>query len=392
MELDRKYFVRIYKKGDEIDINHLYKVIANIDRTAEEHRWQWVDTWDGVGEMYLMFDSTRPKGKQLVCQYSIMPTSISYFGKVMPGGKTENCMSHPDLRGKKLFFPFEKENFENVKSRFDFFFTTTGLGAPGAIRRKLGYKAVDYWIDYHFFWEAQDGFTYYHRDIKRVLKKAPKLAVSFVTTIFKRVNNLQCYKKLKKLNAIVEHSFNVSTYEKGKTLMDIQELWSRNRENYGISIERSLEYMDWRINQNPYFEHKYICLYEKNLLVAYVIFHEFELNTYKIVDLIVDEKDVFIAKCLMSELLKSAYKDSKSGVTCSTLLQNKFLKQVFLLNGFGLKNFTNIKKKFSKDKREDRPFHGYIKPTIDSSDKLEIASNWYITELCKEGRTFPTNA
>ena len=109
---NKNYITKVYESGDEVDINHLYKVVAKIDRNSREHNWEWVNTWDGVGEMYLMIDTEKKTGEQVVCQYSLIPTPVSYFGKYLSGGKTENCMSHPDLRGKKLFFPFEKENFE----------------------------------------------------------------------------------------------------------------------------------------------------------------------------------------------------------------------------------------------------------------------------------------
>ncbi len=55
-------------------------------------------------------------------------------------------MCHPDYRGQGLYFLHEKKYFEEAKHLFQLFFTTSGnatKGAPGAVRRKLGYISFD---------------------------------------------------------------------------------------------------------------------------------------------------------------------------------------------------------------------------------------------------------
>ena len=113
--------------------------------------WEWVNTWDGQGGIWLVFDNERNSEDQLIAQYSLIPTPLSFFGKKYIAGKTENCMSHPDIRGKGIYFPHEKKYFEIAKNRFKVFFTTTGnvaKGTPGRIRKKLGYRAFDDWVSY----------------------------------------------------------------------------------------------------------------------------------------------------------------------------------------------------------------------------------------------------
>ena len=113
---------RAYKPGDEAGINRLYKLITGLDRSVSEYRWEWVDTWAGQGGIWLLFDNDRKSDDRLIAQYSLIPTPMSFLGKAYMAGKTENCMSHPDYRGKGIYYPHEKKYFEEAQKRFDVFF------------------------------------------------------------------------------------------------------------------------------------------------------------------------------------------------------------------------------------------------------------------------------
>lgn len=137
--------------GDEKHINALYKLITDKYRSRDEYLWEWINTWNGQGSIWLVFDDERIADDQLIAQYSLIPTPLSFFGKNIVAGKTENCMSHPDIRGTGVYFPHEKKYFEIAKKRFMVFITTTGnvaKGAPGRVREKLGYRAFDDWAIY----------------------------------------------------------------------------------------------------------------------------------------------------------------------------------------------------------------------------------------------------
>ena len=97
-----KKIQRPYQPGDEIHINRLYKLVTGRSRSYDEYKWEWINTWDGQGGIWLFFDQERSIEDQLIAQYSLIPTPISLFGKIYIAGKTENCMSHPDIRGKRI--------------------------------------------------------------------------------------------------------------------------------------------------------------------------------------------------------------------------------------------------------------------------------------------------
>lgn len=112
---------RMYQFGDEAQINELYKLVASIDRSKKKYLWEWVNTWNGQGSIYLAFEKNEGTYEKLIMQYSLIPTPFSLWGRSYLAGKTENCMSHPDIRGKGLYFPHEKQSFEDAKKRFPIF-------------------------------------------------------------------------------------------------------------------------------------------------------------------------------------------------------------------------------------------------------------------------------
>jgi len=45
---------REYRPGDENGINRLYKLITNMHREPDEFAWEWLDTWDGRGSVWVV--------------------------------------------------------------------------------------------------------------------------------------------------------------------------------------------------------------------------------------------------------------------------------------------------------------------------------------------------
>ena len=42
---------------------------------------EWINTWNGQGSIWLVFDDKRIADDQLIAQYSLIPTPLSFFGK-----------------------------------------------------------------------------------------------------------------------------------------------------------------------------------------------------------------------------------------------------------------------------------------------------------------------
>jgi len=302
---------RTYQPGDEVLINNLYKIVANIDRNKQEYEWEWIDTWDGPGFVRLMFDNEREEENRLVAQYSLIPTPFSFWGHPYVAGKTENCMCHPDYRGKGIYFPHEKKSFEEARQRFQLFFTTNGnatKGAPGAVRRKLGYIAFDSWVYCLYVTNHTQFSKFLMSGLKRDMHSDPrflKILISLMSRIIYAYYAL--YPRKKNRHEVRLHG------EKDALLIDIERLWNRNKAEYGISVDRTTSYLDWRINRNPYYDHQYLCAYDGENLIGYIIFHK-SRGIIRIIDILADRKDNAIFSDLIQNLILYAKSEKRGAV------------------------------------------------------------------------------
>ena len=221
--------------------------------------WEWVNTWDGQGGIWLVFDNERNTEDQLIAQYSLIPTPLSFFGKKYIAGKTENCMSHPDIRGKGIYFPHEKKYFEIAKNRFKVFFTTTGniaKGVPGRIREKLGYRAFDDWVSYRVLIKSQLPPDSLIPMFPSFIKKNQMLGRIFAYFFSILLRGIHQPPKFTLTNQIkIFNDMDVS-------FSQIEDLWKRNKSRYGITVDRSALYLNWRLKDNPYHNHTFLCHYE----------------------------------------------------------------------------------------------------------------------------------
>ena len=376
-----KIVKRHYMEGDENSINKLYKLITDRDRNIDQYKWEWVDTWNGQGSIWLAFDEHRENEDQLIMQYSLIPTPLSVYGESFLAGKTENCMSHPEIRGKGLYFKHEQEFFEEAKKRFHIFFTTTGNvanGAPGKVRLKLGYRAFDSWATLFFLTDKK---AVYNFDRSNLNAKTRNLIAHFLNFLLPIYFWVFVPKQFSTEMTIVSEDY--------APLKDIDRLWERNKEFYGVTVERTFSYLDWRINKNPYFRHKYLIYKEDGVLNGYIIFYKYRETTVKVADIFAEKKNSKILKKLIKQLLVWARKNKTEKVVFTTSASNKELKRVFYTCGF--LSFMNIRKVTRLKKKENlsqkRPFHVFIsEPVLRRHPSASKACNWYMTELVFEGR------
>ncbi|WP_024335380.1 hypothetical protein [Desulfotignum balticum] len=381
-----KFRKRSYLPGDEHQINALYKLITGIERTAEEFHWEWIDTWDEKGDIWLGFDKTRKSNDQLILQYSLIPTPFSLWGVCFVAGKTENCMCHPDYRSAGIYFTHEKESFEKSKNRFQIFFTTSGNvsnGAVGAVRRKLGYVAFDSWINYLYCLDADTMQMW----LSTKLSKKIKLHYSFIkilSQVVSRTASFYCSAfPRKKMNS------EIKTIKKEQApMIEIENLWGKNKALYGVTVDRTAKYLNWRINQNPYVNHEYVLYYKKKKLRGYIVFFCHN-NIITIVDLLSDNKEVAILKEMVKVLIDYGQKNEIAIIRATATKNTRVLKTVFAHCGFINDSLiSSIIMRFKTNLKS--PFHVFIPKKIHreflatGKDTL-LPQNWYITSIVQEG-------
>lgn len=345
--------------------------------------WEWINTWDGQGGIWLVFDNERNTEDQLIAQYSLIPTPLSFFGKKYIAGKTENCMSHPDIRGKGIYFPHEKKYFEIAKNRFKVFFTTTGniaKGVPGRIREKLGYRAFDDWVSYRVLIKSQLPPDSLIPMFPSFIKKNQMLGRIFAYFFSILLRGIPQPPKFTLTNQIkIFNDMDVS-------FSQIEDLWKRNKSRYGITVDRSALYLNWRLKDNPYHNHTFLCHYENDRLLGYAVLVS-ELNTFLIIDIFADGKNKHIFRNLLNSVRKYAFQKGIVQVKCNTIKRSKFL--VSVLKSAGFFNMGDLLNEYCRKKpTKPKQLFIYISDETDIKGNPWNNENWYLTDLVKEGRFY----
>ena len=375
-------FDRAFQSGDEVQINKLYGRITGAYRTDEEYRWEWLKTWNGPGSIWLAFDEDREINDQLIAQYSLIPTPLSFWGKTILTGKTENCMSHPDFRGKGMYFFHERKFFEVAKSTYKVFFTTAGhvaRGAPGKVRHKLGYKPYDYWETYSLWLDRASIINEIYSKLPGLLKKWRFLGRGLAGIISWMLL------KFTGSSSHVEAGYFQDHSESDAPLNKIEKLWKNNAELYGISVNRTAEYMNWRINENPYLKHKYLCYYREDKLMGYIIY-TVQDGAVHLVDILVDAKDKLIFRALFEQLKHLSRAAGHTQLKCHTLSKNTFLIERLREGKF--LNFSELFSTFKKKKSHPVQLFIYVSDDVQLDQDVWDHQHWYFTDLVKEGRPY----
>ena len=372
---------RPYRPGDEVQINRLYRSITGRDRSAAEFAWEWLDTWDGQGSMHLVFDLDRDEGDQLVAQYSLIPTPLSVWGRATVAGKTENCMSHPDHRGTGLYSAHERESFAEAKKRFGFFFTTAGEvagGAVGRVRVKLGYTAFDNWAKYTL-WLRTGALRSELRAMMATKGKGAKALAPALSGLLAAV--LQAYSRLRRRRTC---RYRVAIHGAAEApLEDVAGLWERNRQRYGITVDRRADYLRWRVNDDPYIRHEYLTMHGDDGLLGYVISYV-QRDTLYVVDVLVDGARTDLARHLLAALVRRARQLGVARVRCVTLRRSRLLPR--LLRSAGFLDTAVLWPSAFISSRRPRQFFLYIPEDLRADPKVTDHAGWYLTELVLEGR------
>jgi hypothetical protein len=371
---------RTYRPGDEDQINRLYLSLTGRDRTPEQFAWEWLDTWDGRGTMNLAFDLDREEGDQLLAQYSLIPTPLSVWGRPMLAGKTENCMSHPACRGTGLYSAHEKECFEKEKERYSFFLTTAGqvsAGAVGRVRSKLGYVAFDDWANYTLWLTAGA----LRQDIRSILtdrlgsaqKAEPALSGLIAAGI-------QTYSRLRRPRSS-RHPFSVHRPDDAP-LQAIADLWEGNRRRYGVTIDRRVDYLRWRVNGDPHVQHEYLTIHGDRGLLGYAITFV-QGEDLHVVDVLVDDARADLYRDLVAALVQRGLALGLARIKCLTLSRSVLLPSRLRSSGFI--DTAALARGGVFRKPPPRQFYAYIPEELRGEPTVTDNAGWYITAIVLEG-------
>lgn len=362
---------REYRPGDEFGINRLYRLITKLERNLDEVQWEWLDTWDGRGSIWVMLDHDRDAGDELIGHHGLIPVPMILDGRAVLCGKTENSMMHPDYRGTGLYFPFEQWCFAQAGKRFVMFFTTTGQGKPGSIRKKLGYRLLDGWTTMTRLVDPSGYIRRLRQGIARRLGDLPVLTTGLSLAAYAACRTW--FPRRRKAQRTGGPP--ITIYGEGEGFPTrMQTLWDHNRDRYGTSVDRTAGYLEWRLERNPHRKHHYIACGTGDDLCGYAVVSSGTDDTLEVVDILADSRRPEVLDLLFEAVDTFATDTSHVFVRCSTLKNNRLLVDALRRNGF-IRGSPGAPWK-TADAGE---FYAW---TPDDTDP----ANWYVTPLVMEGR------
>jgi hypothetical protein len=375
---------RTYQPGDEHGIVNLYNSITKRKRSVEQHRWEWLNTPEGVGSIWVIVERD---SKSIVGHHGLIPIRMNCFGKVFLAGKTENTILHPKYMGTGVYFLHERRFLEQALKRFDLLFTNFAYGTPGKIRRKLGYQEVGRYSTYKKVTGLAGLRGIINREVENYSRNKPlKVFLKCISYLVIYVLGV-IFSKRKRSNEPVLFE----TVEDIKSVYDeIDEFWQNNKGNYGITIDRSAKYLEWRIFTNPYLKHNFLIARRNEEIVGYIICKSVseEDETGVIIDAISENNDENTLGCMFAEAVDRFKKRGVKIVVFSTLLENRYFDRVLRRQGFVASGkIGGALGNFSKSLRvKDEPML-----LVRISNKAVECSRmynpycWYYTQLFTEG-------
>ena len=375
---------RTYQAGDEYGIVKLYNKITGRCRTNAQYRWEWLETPHGVGSIWIIAES---ESGEIVGHHGLIPIHLDYFGKTFLLGKTENTILHPKYSGTGIYFIYERRFLQEGQTSHDLLCTTFAHGTPGKIRRKLGYKTVGRYLTYTKVIKN----TYIKKLMASLIEK--KIAHRSLRIFFNGIAHILSYpstiffSKRGKIDKTI-------TVQKAEDIDAIEgELdlfWDRNKDRFGITINRTSNYLKWRIFENPYAKYEFLIATKRGEIVGYVITKPSPnaANGSVIVDLVCDQHDEILFNTLLDAAVQRLIEANAHAVSFTTLDSKNFLNRYLARNGFlPIQKIAGfIPKQFTSDTRAEgsvllvKVINKNINPA-----KIYNPNHWYYTDLFHEG-------
>lgn len=375
---------RSYRSGDEYGIVKLYNEITGSCRTVEQHRWEWMETPQGIGTMWVITES---ESGDIVGHHGLIPIHADYFGQNLLLGKTENTVLHPKYLGTGIYFIHEKKFLQQAMKRFDLLYTTFAHGTPCKIRQKLGYKAVGKYLTY-----------------EKIIRN-PYLKKTLDALIEKKIPNRLLRIFCKFINRMFGDFLMIFFVRRGKIdkriafemvedidsiSREIDQFCDRNKGYFGITINRTSQYLKWRIFKNPHLKYNFLLARKFDKVIGYVVTKNPapHVNRCEVVDLVCEQNDEIIFNTLLNAAVKSVMETKVGTVRFTTLNSNNFLNRRLIKNGFlPLQKMASfVFKRLTADISGDTSvlLARMINQNINDI-KLYNPNCWYYTDLFNEG-------
>ncbi len=377
-----------YQPGDEEGINALYRTLTGRVRGRRRFAWEWLDQPEGEPQIWLIKEAGTG---EIVGQHCLMPLQLSWFGRRIMLGKTENTMMHLRFRGTGAYFPFEKRFVEEeLDDRFAMLMTTWAGGAPGRIRAKLGYRRLDRWVEYLYFADRSAVAAFLGAAADRALeakartRRAAGLALASGAPAILGVSRFRA-------RGLADPPSLTSVRDLDPVAEEIDAFWERNRARFGITIWRSSRYLRWRLFDNPWVEHELWLARLDGELVGYAVVKadrgHGDVAKATLVDVVVEGNDGELLARVIAGVARTQVDRGVGVVRCATLAACRPLGPALGRAGFLRLDPPRLERR-PRPRIRRRPGAPVMLRVLDpqlASNAATDPRNWYFTVLFTEG-------
>lgn len=251
-------------------INALFNRFTGRRRSLREYQWEFYECLPPGAHVWAIVDNA---SEEVVGHHGIVPTPMVVRGEQVSGGRTENTIIEPSVR-KKIFYPgMEKRAFGEAIKDFALLYTVHASGPQGRIRERLGYRPVGRWSVYLPVIGRRYLVVLLGRLRDRLARQLPDFLVALAASV--AASLLRCV-------ALFQRPPRRTTCEVVDDLdalrPEYEELWAAARGTYDVSIDRTWDFLRWRILDNPNLQFRLWALRRDGRLEGIVIGHRHVLG------------------------------------------------------------------------------------------------------------------
>ncbi len=231
--MKNEYIVRCYRPGDESRLNDLFNMVFNQRRSLEAWYWLYRDNLsDG-----LKIISVAESDGEIIAEHANVPVPFKFKDKAVMIAQPVDNLVHPDFRGGAIIRAIHRHSYKKY-SEEDLPF---GFGFPTDVYYTVGKRLCKY--------EDLCSIPVLFKRLnlrgtfKGRISSLPALFESGIRTISSDIYRLQVLAKKTPCKCSVQR---VSVVDR-----DIDVLWERAKNRYGIMTVRDCRFLTWRYLDKP---------------------------------------------------------------------------------------------------------------------------------------------
>lgn len=256
--------------GRAAGINALFNRFTGRSRTAAQYHWEFYECPEPGAHVWAIVDTA---SGEVVGHHGIVPTPLWVGDGVVSAGRTENTIIEASVR-PRIFYPgMEKKAFRIALEDFSVLYTVHGSGPQGRIRERLGYRPVGRWNVFL----PRVGRAYLSPLLVRLHGRfSPRLPVALAGVGALLGAGVMALPRL--LRRVPRDTQCDEVLDIDGFAAEYGDFWQAARPKYDVTIDRSWDFLRWRVFDNPNLSFRLWAVRRNGRLEAIVIGHRHSLG------------------------------------------------------------------------------------------------------------------